>query len=25
VLEQAGYRWTHPDLDDALRAALQRG
>jgi uncharacterized protein (TIGR01777 family) len=25
VLERAGYRWTHPDLDDALRAALQRG
>jgi hypothetical protein len=24
VLERAGYRWTHPDLDDALRAALQR-
>jgi uncharacterized protein (TIGR01777 family) len=25
VLERAGYRWTHPDLDDALRAALQHG
>jgi uncharacterized protein (TIGR01777 family) len=25
VLERAGYRWTHPDLDDAQRAALQRG
>jgi uncharacterized protein (TIGR01777 family) len=25
ALQQAGYRWTHPDLDDALRAALQRG
>ena len=25
VLERTGYRWTHPDLDDALRAALQRG
>lgn len=25
VLEQAGYRWIHPELDDALRAALQRG
>jgi uncharacterized protein (TIGR01777 family) len=25
VLERAGYRWTHPDLDDALRAALQPG
>ncbi|MDP9428403.1 MAG: TIGR01777 family oxidoreductase [Actinomycetota bacterium] len=24
ALERAGYRWTHPDLDDALRAALQR-
>ena len=23
-LERAGYRWTHRDLDDALRAALQR-
>jgi hypothetical protein len=23
--EKAGYRWTHPDLDDAFRAALQRG
>ncbi len=25
ALQQAGYRWTHPDLDDALRAALRRG
>ncbi|MGR6963544.1 TIGR01777 family oxidoreductase [Geodermatophilus sp. URMC 61] len=25
VLERSGYRWTHPELDDALRAALQRG
>jgi uncharacterized protein len=25
ALQRAGYRWTHPTLDDALRAALQRG
>jgi uncharacterized protein (TIGR01777 family) len=25
ALERAGYRWTHRDLDDAFRAALQRG
>ncbi|SDY16235.1 hypothetical protein SAMN05660209_02155 [Geodermatophilus africanus] len=25
ALQQAGYRWTHPDLDDALRTALRRG
>ncbi|SDO66497.1 TIGR01777 family oxidoreductase [Geodermatophilus sp. DSM 45219] len=25
ALERAGYRWTHPDLDAALRAALHRG
>jgi uncharacterized protein (TIGR01777 family) len=25
ALQRAGYRWTHPDLDDALRAALRRG
>ncbi len=25
VLERAGYRWTHRDLDAAFRAALQRG
>jgi uncharacterized protein (TIGR01777 family) len=25
VLERAGFTWTHPDLDDAFRAALQRG
>ncbi|RBY82556.1 TIGR01777 family protein [Geodermatophilus sp. TF02-6] len=24
VLERAGFTWTHPDLDDALRVALQR-
>ena len=25
ALERAGYQWTHRDLDDAFRAALQRG
>jgi hypothetical protein len=25
ALERAGYRWTHRELDDAFRAALQRG
>jgi hypothetical protein len=25
ALERAGYQWTHVDLDDAFRAALQRG
>jgi len=25
ALQRAGYRWIHPTLDDALRAALQRG
>jgi uncharacterized protein (TIGR01777 family) len=25
VLERAGFTWTHPDLDDVFRAALQRG
>jgi hypothetical protein len=25
ALERAGYQWTHHDLDDAFRAALQRG
>ncbi|SET05065.1 TIGR01777 family oxidoreductase [Geodermatophilus poikilotrophus] len=25
ALERAGYQWTHRDLDDALRVALQRG
>ena len=25
ALEHAGYRWTHRDLEDAFRAALQRG
>jgi hypothetical protein len=24
ALERAGYQWTHRDLDDAFRAALQR-